>query len=236
MGETAEPAARPRWRWLVWLFAALGAAAAIAIVSLAIMLNGMFGSREPALVAPAEAGGELLEVGNVHQLAGTGLVAIYIHAVHKRGIKGSSGYTDSNMRNLLLLDRATGMSRRVLPDNVTRIDDIEYFPAIADGGRADFRKAMDVTDGIDRDAPPAYYMLTIERRLQNGHSVYDLLVGTIATGRQGIVMRGLSGVEQSSMLDATRLGLVVREGTSLYYRVIDFSALKTVESHKIEIG
>ena len=236
MGDAAVPAARPRWRWLVWLFAALGVAAALAIVWLAVALSGAFSSRERAIVAPDQAGGEMLEVGRVNLLAGTGLIAIEISAVDDRGIKGSSGsYSGDNLRNLLLLDRKTGASRRVLPDNATTIADIEYFSAAADGAPPASSDAVDFAEE-GRDTPPAYYLLTLERRLQNGNRVSDLLVGTFATGKQGIVMRGLSGVERSSMLDATRLGVVVREGKELYYRVIDVPALKQVESHKIEIG
>jgi len=38
------------------------------------------------------------------------------------------------------------------------------------------------------------------------------------------------------MLDATRLGVVVREGKALYYRVVDVPALQQVASHEVEIG
>ena len=234
MGEAAEPAARPGWRWLVWLFAALGVAAAIAIVWLGIVVSGAFSSREPAIVAADGAAGEALEVGFVTQLEGTNLIAIEIRAVGGGRMKSGS-YSDRDLRNLLLLDRATGASRRVLQDNATTIADIEYFPAAASVGRSATGKAVAAADE-SRVAPPAYYLLTLERELRNGDRVNALLVGTIATAKQGIVMRGLSGVEQSSMLDATRLGVVVRDGTALYYRVIDIPALKQVESYKIEIG
>ena len=234
MGEAAEPAVRPRWRWLVWAFAALGVAAAIGIVWLGILLNGSFASREPAIVGENRAAGEALEVGSVRPLAGTGLIAIEIRAVEGGGIKNSGSYSRGDLRNLLLLDRTTGTSRRVLPDNRTRVADIEYFPAAAHGTDANLDDLVDSAGG-GRDVP-AYYLLTLERRLPNGDRVFDLLAGTLATGKQGIVMRGLAGVDQSGMLDATRLGVVVREGKSLYYRVIDVPALKQVESHRIEIG
>jgi len=236
MGEAAIPASRPPWRWLVWLFAALGVAAAIAIISLAVAPNGAFSSREPAIVAAKQGGSETLEVGNVRLLAGTGLIAIEIRAVDDREIKvGSGSYSAARLRNLLLLDRKTGASRRVLPDNATVIADIEYFSAAAGGAESALDDIVDIAEE-SREPPPAYYLLTLERRLPNGDRVSDLLVGTLATGKQGIVMRGLAGVEQTSMLDATRLGVVVREGKGLYYRVIDVPSLKLVESHKIEVG
>lgn len=233
MGETAEPAVGKRGHWLVWLFAALGVAAALAIILLAVVVIGPSSSRERAIVAPDNAASELLEVGDVAMLAGTGLIAIEVRAVDD-GFKGSS-YSGDDLRNLVLLDRKTSSSRRVLPDNTTRIADVEYFPASAGGARSAGDEVVDVA-GEASDSPPAYYLLRLERALPNGDRVYDLLVGALATGKQGIVMSGLSGIEQSSMLDATRLGVVVREGKGLYYRVIDVPGLRQVESYKIQIG
>jgi len=237
MGEAAEPAARSRAPWLVWPFATLGVVTAIAIVWLAVALSGSFRAPERAIVAPDQAAGEILEVGNVAPLAGTGLIAIQIRAVGDGRTKAiSSSSYGSDTRNLLFLDRKTGTSRRVLPNNTTRIEGIEYLPAAAEGvSHSVHGIGADIDDG-SREAPPAYYLVTIERPLKDADPVYDLLVGTLATGTQAIVMRGLSGMDQSGMVDATRLGVVVREGKTLHYRVIDIPALKQVESHKIEIG
>src|SRR5688572_552495 len=105
MGETAETAKGPRWRWLVRLFAALGLATALAILWLTFYLSGAY-PRERATVAADHAPGETLEVGSVNLLAGTGLIAIQIRAVGD-GLKGSSYSRDAG-RNLVLLDRATG--------------------------------------------------------------------------------------------------------------------------------
>jgi hypothetical protein len=235
MGEAAETAARSRSRWLVWPFAALGVATAIAIVWLAVELSGPFGGREPAIVAAGHATDDLLMVGNVTPLAGTNLIAIEIRAVEgDRGKVSSGSYYGNDTRNLLFLDRATGISRRVMPDNAAHISDIDYLPAAAE---ANSQSAIKVgAEDSFRDGPPAYYLLTLERRSKNGDKTYDLLVGTIATGKQAVIMRGLAGMDQSGMLDASRLGVIVREGQSLFYRVIDIPALKQVESHKIEIG
>jgi hypothetical protein len=228
----AAPSAGRFGRVLVWLFAALGVAAAIAIVWVVIVVTRFDREREPAVVAGHPPPGEVLVVGAVDQHEGPGVIAIEIGVPQNGGIKSGSGsYSIEETRNLLLLDRKAGTSRSVLPDNGTRIAEIDYFPAVAEGGAI-----SDYDDERSGDAPPAYYLLTLERELRNGDRVYDLLAGTLATGQQGIVMRGLSGMEQSSMLDAARLGIVVREGQALYYRVIDLPSLKQVESHKIEIG
>jgi len=238
MGEAAEPVARSRGSWLVWPFAALGVVTAIAIIWLVVATAGSFSSDDRAIVAPDHAGGETLEVGNVAPLIGTNLIAIEIDAVDDgasgKGLWGSS-YADDT-RNLLLLDRKTGASRRILPNNSTRIAAIDYLPAAAEA-RSQSADEIDRSAGSNgKGPPPAYYLLMIERRLKNDDKVYDLLVGTLATGKQAIVMSGLSGMDQNGMIDPTRLGVVVREGKALYYRVIDIPALKQVESNKIEIG
>jgi hypothetical protein len=233
MLRNAVPLSSVRFgRVLVWLFAALGVAAAIAIVWVVIAFVSFDRATEPAVVAGNAAPGEVLVVGDVDLLEGTGLIAIRIGVPDDGGIKGSGSYYVEDLRNVLLLDRKAGTSRRIMPDNGTRIEAVRYFPAVAEGGA--LSEYSD--DGSEEEAPAAYYLLTLERPLKNGDKVYDLLAGTLATGQQGIVMRGLSGVEQYSMLDATQLGIVVREGQTLYYRVIDIPALKQVESHKIEIG
>jgi hypothetical protein len=238
MGEAAEPAARSRTRWFMWPFAALGVATAIAIIWLAVELSGVFPVHQPAIVAADHAADEALEVGSVTPLAGTSLIAIEIRAVgNGRNSMAYSGSAYGNdTRNLLFLDRKTGTSRRVMATNATRIGDIEYLPAAPQGASHPSQEVGAEDDGDAPNAPPAYYLMTVEHKLNNGDSVYDLLVGTLATGKQAIVMSGLSGLDQSGMIDATRLGVVVREGKALYYRVIDVPALKQIESHKIEIG
>jgi len=238
MGDAAEPDSRFRARWFVWPFAALGVVTAIAIVWLAVALSGEFRPRAPAVVAARGATAETLGVWGVGPLAGTGLIAIEICAVDEDGAGGLSkgSYYAGRKRNLLFLDRKTGSARRVLPNNSTLIADIDYFPAKAEDVSRSTGESGAIDEAGKPPAPPAYYLLVIERPQKDSTRVFDLLVGSLATGRQAVVMRGLSGLEQSGMIDDARLGVVVREGQTLYYRLIDIPALTQAESHKIDIG
>jgi hypothetical protein len=234
-----DPAAprQGKGRWLFWLFAGLGVATALAIIWLALAVGTGFRSREPALVAAADPA-EVFEVGQVDPLTGTDLIAITITGSRESAGLGSvkSGYADR--RNVLLLNRTTGETRRIMPDNRTRITEIAWFPARGDEGAsatgqaaAAARAAMDDRRGF----PPAYYALQL-RRSTDDIETLGLLVGTLATGKQGVVMEGISGIEQSWMIDSEHLGLIVRENRALFFRVIDIPALKQTESRKIEIG
>jgi hypothetical protein len=236
MGDAADPAPRSKTGWLVWPFAALGVLTAIAIVWLAVELSSEFPAHAPAIVAADHTDGLTLTVGNVTALQGTDLIAIEINALDDGTRKAVSSYSAEETRNLLFLDRKTGLSRRVLPNNSAIIAHVDYLPAEKETTSHSAIEVGADGDYTQKAAPAAYYLLTIERQLKNGNKVDDLLVGTLATGKQAVVMTGLSGLDQSGMIDATHLGVVVREGEGLYYRVIDIPALKHIESHKIEIG
>jgi hypothetical protein len=229
--STAVPD-KPRWRWLVWVFAALGVTAAVALIWLVVMLNSGFSDREPAVVAAAKPG-ETFEVGSVEALPGTELVSIEIRKAEPGYGSGSIKSGRDDLRNLLLLDRTTGEARRLLPDNTVRMGQVRFLPAEAQGG--------EVVDayarlGGDRQVPkPVYYLIELVREI-DGKPSHALLVGNVGDNGQGVVMERIAGVERLWMIDARRLGLIVREGQALYFRVVDMVDRKVVQSRKIEIG
>lgn len=228
---SAPPRSTPGWRFLFWFFAAIGLATAGAILWIAFMLSGGMRVREPAVVAGKNPGTSFI-VGDVSPVSGTGLIAIEIEARSERSGMGSikPGYS-ADIRNILLLDRSTGQSRRILPDNNTRIAERLFLPAEAQT-RFDRLRAGDARG--DGKSPLAYFALLLERGSDEQKS-YDLLVGTLANGKQGVVMKGLSGVQQTAMIDDRRVGLIVREGGRLYYRTVDIPAQKLLESNPIAI-
>lgn len=212
-------------RILLWIFASIGVLAALAVIWLAVMVAGIGagrGERETAKVA-VKGAAEPYSVQDVRDIPGTSLVQIAI-GISGRGSSGSfsrKGGYDFDHRNLILLDNTTGESRRLLTDNKRRIVDVRFLPALA---------------GAEEDkpsAPSAYYVLAV-RQLDNDRQ--DVLVGNIAGGRQAFVLKNIDGIDRMWMLTPNRLAMVVREGMSVHYRVIDVPALKVVLARAVEIG
>jgi hypothetical protein len=242
MSAETESQNRPsrRAHWLVWVFAIVGLLGVVAIIFIALTLSNMGGRYQPAKVAGA-APETVFSIGNVQSLGNSNLVRMDITV--SGGGRGSGSYSGGygeGVRNILLLDRGTGASRKLLPDNKHRIAESHFLAAESDfevGGNA-ARPDIDIS-GAEGDlrekpeSPAAYYALEIER---DGADGIDLLVGTLSSGRQAYVMRGLDGIDSIWMDSPTRIGVIVRERLHLYYRIVDIPSLTTIVSKPIDIG
>lgn len=232
-----EPSKRPRLlraHWIVWLFAAVGLAGILCLIFLTVMIIGLDRPREAAKVADQKSQ-TVFVVGGPEDLAGTNLMHLAVSASTGRGSGYSGGRDDQ--RNVLLIDKMSGASRRILPDNAHRIVSEHFLPAkaeVPDKPRDDGSDAALMgKPAPSKTAPIAYYMLVLEQG--KGSELQQILVGTLAGGRQGVVMEGLDGVDNVWMQGPTQIGLLVRERLGLYYRVVDIPSLKVVQSRRIVI-
>jgi len=223
--------------WLVWLFAAVGLIGILCIIALVAMIVGSEGHREVAKVAGAKQE-TVFAVGTPEELPGTNLLHLPVYA-SQGGRAGSGPYSGSrdDQRNLLLIDKESGVSRRILPNNERRIVSVRFLPARAETGPSDrddvVAAAAPADGGQEKTAPAAYYLLVLD---QGGASqAQDILVGALSDGRQGIIMQGIDGLDASWMKGPTQIGLIVRERLGLYYRIIDIPSLKVVQSRRLEI-
>ncbi|HEX6375713.1 MAG TPA: hypothetical protein VFZ91_08320 [Allosphingosinicella sp.] len=233
---SAEPQAAPprsRVHWIVWLFALVGLAGILAFIFLVVMVGRAYEPRQPAKVAGNKAE-ETFTVSNVQRLPGTELVQMEIAA--SEGSVGSySSGGERDVRNILLLDRRTGASRKILPDNNRHVSRSIFLPAEVEaktsvGGDELLLGAADA----DGESPPAaYYLLQVGQ--QGNRDLEDVLVGRIADAKQAFVMTGIDGIDSTWMDSPTRLGLIVRERLRLYYRVVDIASLKVVENRPIVV-
>lgn len=234
MSAEATPAPRaPRAHWIVWLFAIVGLGGIVALILLVAVVTGPFDRRQPARVAGTRAE-ETFTVGGVQPLTGTDLVQMDIAASGGNG--GSYSGKGPDVRNILLVDRRTGASRRILPDNSRRISRSSFLPAQAEQvAHPGDNPLMGANGGrmADSRAPAAYYLIEVEQR--GNPELQDILVGRIADGRQTFVMTGIDGVDSTWMDSPTRLGLLVRERLRLYFRIVDIASLKVVENRPIAI-
>jgi hypothetical protein len=233
---SAESSSRlPRAHWVVWLLAAVGLIGIVATLSLAAFLLAGEPRYQPAKVAGAKE--EItFTVDSARELPGTNLIQLDVNA--SQGLGGSSAYSrgGDDRRNILLIDRTSGASRRILPDNERHIDTARFLPAGAEAANRGANGAgLDGTAAAGGEEPPAaYYLLAVDQRGQPERK--DVLVGTLADARQGWVMRGIDGIDTVWMHSPTQIGLLVRERLGLYYRIVDIPALKVVQSRRIEIG
>lgn len=232
---SAEPnSATPRQKthWIVWLFAIVGVLGVIAFIMLAIMVFGFPGRMEPAEVV-AEASRIRFVVRDAAPIRGTNLVQITI-AAGPEGSPYSSGRGDDE-RNILLLDRASGAVRRLLPDNDRRIARSYFLPAQAEAspGPSEAVVGERDTDDATPPPPPAYFALLVAQPAHDDR--FDLLIGTLADERGNFTMQGLAGVDGVWMHSPTQIALIVREGLNLFYRVVDIPSRRIVLSRRIAI-
>lgn len=235
---SADPVVRPpRAHWVVWLFAAVGLIGLVCVIGLFALMLGFRRDFEPAKVASETKHETVFTLSAAQEVQGTNLLRFDVEVSGRSS--GSSPYSAggrSDQRNLLLVDRTTGVSRRILPDNERRISEVRFLPAIAElvdqGGGSDL--TVDRSGEADSVAPAAYYLIELERADRS--DLKDVLVGTLAGGRQSLVMAEIDGIDSVWMQSPTLIGLIVRERLGLYYRVVDIASLKVIRSRRIEIG
>ncbi|MCX8476501.1 MAG: hypothetical protein MT490_11955 [Sphingomonas sp.] len=223
-------------RWLFWLFAAIGLCAALAVIYIALRV-ATIGSGRVIEPAPIEARNpeQRFTVADTDAIPGTDLVQIVI-ATEASVSGGHDSYSRGDRpdeRNLILLDQASGASRKLLPDNSRRIVARYMLPAVAGASKGDSEWfTMTGSDGKDVTPPVAYYLLRV--RAAQGQSE-DLLLGNIASGRQDFVLKGIDGVDRIWMQTPTRIAMLLRQQRKLHYRAFEVPELKLAVARPVEI-
>jgi hypothetical protein len=233
---SAEPAKAATTHWVVWLFAGIGLLGIIAIILLAAIATTAFDPPPEAKVAERE-GGTVYTVGDAQNLRGTDFVQLVISASEAQS-SGSYSYSREDRRNILLLDRRTGATRRLLPDNRRRIGNIIYLSARGDLLNQQEEALMGTggEDAADKEsAPLAYYVLQVRAGAED-EDLYQVIVGRLGDGAQAVVMAGVEGVDSMWMHTPHRIGMLVREKLALHYRIVDVATLKVVHSRRVDIG
>ena len=236
-GTSPEPAARNRAHWLVLLFALVGLCGLVAMIVIAVAISSIGGGhREPAPI-DAKAPGARFAIASVEEIPGTNLAQVVIATEASIDSAGGSGYSRGSApldeRNLLLLDKATGSSRKLLADNSRRIVARHMLPAIAGVWQSDDHlEAIVDAEGKKVDPPVSYYLLRI-RPPAGGPE--DVLLGDLKSGRQDFVLKGIDGVDRVWMQTPTRLAMLMRQGRKLQYRAFEVPELKLVAMRPIEI-
>lgn len=220
-------------KWTIRIMAAIGVLGCLALIAIALMAFGITrggGRYQPAKVEAADTR-EVFTVGNVDSIPRTNLIRLDVWAARSQGSSYSGGSRDDR-RNIILFNTSTGASRRILPDNNRRIDELWLLPGDRTRSPVDQVEAL-ADAATDAAAPPAWYVLLVDQPGED--DLGDLLVGSIATGNQAYVMTGIDGVDSIWSPDATHIAAIVRDKRKLFYRVIDMTTLKVSASRPIAI-
>ena len=218
------------------VLATIGALALIVLL-LMVLSSGRGGSRDEARVAAKRADTEVqFTLIQPQALSGTSLLRMDIAAFQSRDRGGYSGSGDGpDIRNVLLVDKASGASWKLLPGESRRIGQTHLLPAKPDRTEASDSSISGVQETRREVSSPAYFLIELRRDATERGPV-DIVVGTLAGDRRAMVMRNIDGVDEVWMHSPTQIGVVVREGLALYYRLVDVPTLKVALSRKIEIG
>ena len=213
--------------WTIRGLAVIGLLGCLALIAIVAILFDVSGQRyAPAKVEAADTH-EVFTVSDIKPVQGTDLIRMDVDASEERGAGSLSGRgSNADQRNIALLDTVTGTSRRILPDNRRRISEYGLLPG-DHSARDDI-----IEEGTAAKAVTSYYLVIAQ---PGDAGLVDLMVGSIASGRQAIVMTGIDGVDSVWMPDAGHIAAIVRDKRKLFYRIIDMSNFKVTASHPIAI-
>ena len=168
-----------------------------------------------APLGPETAGENRLVLGNGTAVDGTTLRIFTLGRAGDASPYGSSGYSEGDDRNVLVVDERDGSSRTILPDNRRRITQWEIL------GPRDESMAGSKTEA-------RIYVLAVRSPAASDTSASrrsDILVGNFRTGQQQWVVRGIRALKHASLRDDNILVLLTVEDTGLVFRRIDLATL-----------
>ncbi|HEX4736962.1 MAG TPA: hypothetical protein VH331_05310 [Allosphingosinicella sp.] len=225
-----KPASLRDTHWAVQLLAAAGLLAIAGFIVIVLFIVGIGRSEYQPRKVQGNDREVTFTVGNPEDLPGTDLIKLDVAVSDADGSYSASSGRDS--RNFLLIDRKTGDSRKLLPDNGRRIADAHFLPAKAEMRGNDDALARPSEPKAPAE-PVAYYLIETDDPSQPQRE--DVLVGRLSDRQQAYIMSGIDGIDTLWMLSPTQIGLIVRDHLKLYYRVIDVPSLKVVQSRPIAI-
>ncbi|MBD59335.1 MAG: hypothetical protein CL808_04340 [Citromicrobium sp.] len=124
----------------------------------------------------------------------------------RRGaLDSSSGYAGARVANIVILDKETGASVSLLPNERNRVRDHRIIWPVS--GPVEGSAPSDDDDGIGPVAP-THFMLDAELR-EGGPGARRLLIGSFDDFRSSLVARGYVAIHHVEMLDEARLSILL---------------------------
>ncbi|MEG3146385.1 hypothetical protein U1839_17165 [Sphingomonas sp. RT2P30] len=205
------------WRFNALVIAAFGIVGILAAVAVLVAVlidvqsrfapHGVFRGDRPRSEAVS---GDVPTFTKQERVEGTPFLAMTIGAKNPDGslaMVGSSRSGDQAERNVLLLDLRNGDTRYVLPNNDRPLVQWDVLSSAGPDGKSVGR---------------AYVALVGNA----GSSKYDVLIGTVATGKQLWAARGVTALDVPNLVDDGTIGFVVWNGNAASYHLYGLDDLK----------
>ena len=228
------------WKYITWPFAIIGLLGVAFLIFIATTVLSFGRDHGEPVVAVQDNGQEVsLQLGGIRALPGTPYWAVQVR--EERDVAGSysKGYSDP-IRNVLLLEEATGKSIRLLPTHNQRIESVSYWSKNGPATHEDSPSEMSVTDAVqaaeapDQPSSAVYYIMTINLE-KDGRTRQNLLIGHIATQDNSVVLDGLTQVDETWSLGPDKMAVLARKDGALFYHIIDLANRKVLLSQKLKI-
>lgn len=236
-----------QWQYITWPFAIIGVLGLAFVIFAAV---SFFSFDRPSLdpvVAVQEDGKAIaFQLGGIQQLPGTPYWAVQVHEERGDDVGSYSKGYDRDIRNVLLLEEATGKSVRLLPTHNQKIEIVSYWSKTGpvdehDGGAES--AAINAAEAAAAGAGPptqaskatAIYFVMLVQTLQDGKARQDMIIGDIAAQDHDVVLTGLSEVEQYWSIGPNKMAVLARKDGALFYYIVDMANRKVQLTRKVAI-
>ncbi len=236
-----------QWQYITWPFAIVGLIGLAVVIYIAFVLFSFERPRaEPVVAVQADGKPIAFQLGGIQRLPGTPYRAVQVHEERGEDIGSYSKGYDRDIRNVLLLEEATGKSLRLLPTHDQEIETVSFWSKFGpvDGANVDaesaaMKAAEAAVAGIETPAQntkaTAVYYIIFVQNPKNGKARQDIIIGDIATQDHNVVLNGLSDVEQYWSIGPDKLAVLARKDGALFYFIIDMANRKVILTQKVEI-
>ncbi len=186
----------------------------IALLAGVLLATAACGARDNREVPIGKAGEAELSISATETIEGTGLLRATIapRSSDRSLGSGSLNYSTDRVRNIIIINAASGANRQLLPDNGRTIVDALWLP-----DQAGFANVIRRADAFD--APVANYVLSVR---QAGESrLIDVMVGAVAEGQAKPVVTDAQELYSATALGEGRVALLLAKGGRAMHVLVD---------------
>ncbi|HEV8408661.1 MAG TPA: hypothetical protein VGQ34_12080, partial [Sphingomicrobium sp.] len=175
---------------------------------------------QPQRVAQDQSGNVYI-FGSVEQVQGTRFFTVPILRVEGATESGSFSktYRGDEEQNRLIVDGATGQSRRILPDSKFEI--VNWIEPTSKASNLGNYSSNQAEGDVSKSS--GIYAAVVKRpgKTDKDPPTYDLLLGHFEDGQQGWIARGLSGVQAVWLNQDGKLAVVAAKNDRGIYQLYD---------------